>query len=165
MAQAQREPRSASEAWQVARRYEKLLKMEQRGMRLFLPNDGDPKSSTTGYVACVYLDGEGKPTNKYLVGKPFKAGEGDYTKKGGGPYLVDMESNACQCPSFVGTKGFTKESRIIPASEGEGECKHHLGMLYAIATWKYELVPMKGVTDRKLVRWIMPESVLDVVSE
>jgi hypothetical protein len=131
-------------------------------MRMFEPDDGNPASGTTGYVACVFLDEEGKPTPKFLVGKPHKKGEGDYTKRGGGPYVVDISAKTCECPDFTGTKAEVKpDGRIIPPRSGNEECKHHIGLLEQLRTHKYELLPIKGVSDRMLVRWILAETERD----
>ena len=155
MAQAQREPRSASEAWQVARNYEKLLRIEQRGKRLFQPDNDNAGSATTGYVACVYLNEAGEPTRRFQIGKPFRQGEADHTARGGGPYLVDLDAGTCQCPSFVGTPGkVMDDGRVLPPREGEGECKHHYGMVFWLANAEYELTPIKGVSGRMRVKWL-----------
>ena len=157
-----KEPRNAQEAWAVARRHEAQMRMTARASALFDTDNGDPKASTTGYAACVYLDSEGNPTQRFQVGKPFKKGQGDYTKKGGGPYTVDLEAHTCNCPSFAGVPGrIADNGNIILARDGEGDCKHHLGLVDKIVSWTYELLPIKDVADRKLVKWL--ELVPDVV--
>ena len=155
MTQAQREPRSPAEAWQAATRWEKVKRMEERGKRAFLPDNGDSKSSTTGYVACVYLE-EGKPTRRFQMGKPVpKSSSGDYTKRSGGPYTVDLDAGTCNCPAFVGTPGkVLGDGRILLAKDGEGECKHRYGLQFWLGVCAYELVPINGVEDRMRVRWL-----------
>jgi hypothetical protein len=159
MTQAQREPRSAPEAWEQIRQLESRQKArdikERRARQLYSPNEGGSLGGTNDYVACVYLDEASNPTRRFQVGKPHKKGEGDYTVKGGGPYVVDLEAGTCTCPSFVGSPEKTlPNGKVLPAREGDGECKHRLGTMIWLAEATYELVSIKDITDRKRIKWL-----------
>lgn len=149
-------PVSATEANEQARRFTNLKKIIERAEQLFLPEDGKYHNGTRGYAAVVLIKDD-KPTRRFYVGKPYKQGSGDHTKKGGGPYVVDLDENTCTCPSFVGIPEHVNDKGItIKAVTGEGECKHHIGILWALANFQYELKSISNVEDRKIVKWILP---------
>jgi hypothetical protein len=157
MTDINKEPKNIIEAQEIIRRYEKFKRMEAKASKLFLSSKGvsNPEIGTYDYVACVFLDEEDKPIRKFLVGKPYGKDQQDHTKKGGGPYIVDLTNGkSCNCPYFIGIPEHEGAvGQIVSAVEGEGECKHHIAILYFLSRYEYELLPIKGVTNRKLIRW------------
>jgi predicted nucleic acid-binding Zn finger protein len=153
MGQAEQiESRDPVKLMQMIRDHEAMTAIEKRGNGLFGADNNDPASGTSAYRACVFLDEEGRTTSKYQVGKPIKQGQGDYTAKFGGPYIVDIVLNTCTCPSCSGVH-LVKDGRMVTVRDGKGTCKHLIGLHYKLAESDYELVSMKGVTDRKLLVW------------
>lgn len=138
------------DAWQEIKRHETISRIEERGKGLFAHSDAIKGSGD--YRACVYLDSDGIPTRRFQVGKPIVAGQGDYTTKGGGPYIVDLDAHTCTCPWKT---GLTKEvnGKIVVVREPAETCKHIYGLNEQRALWEYELRSIKNVTDRKLIVW------------